>query len=256
MEKRAVVDVARQITPPLLWRIAKRTLGIKDRVVKPDIPEDYRDANYQGVTTKHNARPMHVGRFADIYEQHQPLDPYVPLNVTRYRIYNLCYFANLCRNIEGDFVVAGVSFGVGPRVIYDFVEFPMIGKTFHFIDPFMGIDNSEQKNKIEKYNDNFTYVRSQYPEDARIKFHRKTIPDALPLSEADRFAFVHLNTADYKAEALSLPLFFEALSRGGVLVIDNYAIDDGHFDIYDPAMRQIGVEPLWLPSGQCVILKM
>lgn len=249
---------ARELTPPLLWRAAKRALKITPPPQPPApvyVPEHFREATYQGVKTSHNARPLHQGRFAGIYERYQVLDPNVPLNVTRYRIYNLCFFAHLARRVEGDFVAAGVSFGVAPRVIYDFVDFPALNKTFHLIDPFMAIDNSEQKVRMDKYNDNLESVRSQYPPDARIAFHQNIIPAALPLKGAKRFAFVHLNTGDFRAEALSLPLFFDALSKGGALVIDAYAVNDGQFEIYDPALRQIGVEPLWLPSGQCVVLK-
>ena len=30
---------------------------------------------------------------------------------------------------------------------------------------------------------------------------------------------------------------------GGVIIIDDYAMDEGHFEIYDPAFKQLGIEP-------------
>ena len=253
-----LLAIARQLIPPRVWEAGKRVLRRRSAIraaAQASRGDGYRSKTYQGVVTRHNARPLHVGRFAELYERRQPLDPHVPLDTTRYRIYNVCTFARLCRHVPGDFLVAGVSFGVAPRVVYDYVDFSSLGKTFHFVDPFLGIRTVAEPRKLAKYNDNFEYVRKQYPSDAPVRFHLTLIPVGLPLPGVNRLAFVHLNTSDHRSEAESLPYFIEAMSPGGVLIIDDYAIDDGHFEVYDPVLRDLGIEPLWLPSGQCVLSK-
>ena len=253
---------ARQLTPPLFWALAKRVLGRTApppaTIVQPAAnikKEPWRGLTYQGVSTVHNALPMHEGQFAQLYERYRPLDPLVPENVTRFRIYNLCWFARQSAGLAGDFAVAGVSYGVAPRVIYDFVNFPSLGKKFHFIDPFLAIKDTSERKVLPFYNNDPDYVVQQYPPDAPIVFHRVTIPDGLPLEGVEKLAFVHFNTGDHPSEAAALPWFYERLTPNGAIVIDNYAINDGHFAIYDPVFRQLGVGPLWLPSGQCVIVK-
>jgi hypothetical protein len=250
-----IKEMSRQITPPIIWkatryiqRVSKHALGIKIR-------ESYRDIPYQGVRTAHNTKPLHRGRFARIYERFQPLDPFVPLNETRLRIYNVCLFAKNCATLEGDFVSAGISFGVAPRVIYDFVGFENLGKTYHFIDPLEAIESIKCTEVQKMYNNNLDYVLRQYAKAAPIKFHQSAIPDCLPIKDLKRLAFVHLNTGDWAAEAQSLRYFYNALSPKGAIIVDDYAIGDGHFDIYDPILDELGIEPYWLPTGQCVIMK-
>jgi hypothetical protein len=62
-----------------------------------------------------------------------------------------------------------------------------------------------------------------------------------------------MNTGDPVSEAAALPMLFRALSIGGVIIMDEYGFEN--FEIYDPMFRSIGIEPFWLPSGQCVISK-
>jgi len=119
----------------------------------------------------------------------------------------------------------------------------------------LAIENVKGKKIIPQYNDKIDYVRSQYPDGSPIKFHQRPIPDCLPLKSVKWFSFVHFNTCDWESEAKSLPYFYGALNIGGVIIIDDYAIDEGHFEIYDPVFKQLGIEPYWMPSGQCAIFK-
>jgi len=233
--RRILANAARQITPPLIWAGGKLVLGMRAAM------------DYQFVRTGHSTRPLHEGRFAEIFERYQALDPYVAMNVTRLRIYNICAFARLCSNIAGDYAFVGVSFGVAARIVYEFTNFETLGKTFHLVDPFETID--------EQYNDDVDYVRGQYPASAPIKFVQDTIPECLPIEGIRCLSFVHLNTGDWESEAKSLPYFYEALSAGGVIIVDDYAIDKGHFDIYDPVFKHLRIEPYWMPTGQCAIVK-
>jgi hypothetical protein len=66
------------------------------------------------------------------------------------------------------------------------------------------------------------------------------------------FAFVSTDTDNPRADAQALPIFYEAPSSGGVFITEQYA---NNADVYHNALRQIGVTPLWLPSGQGVIWK-
>ncbi len=244
------INTLHRLTPPALFDAA---LTLAGRAVHPGEP--YRSAAYHGVRTHHNARPLHVGRFAEIYERHQPLDPHIGIEVTRYRIYNACVFAQASAGVPGDFLSAGISYGVAPRVIYDFVNFETLGKTLHLVDPFIAAGDASAKRAWTIYNTDPQYVRRQYPAAAHVLLHLELIPAALPLRGVDRLAFVHLNTGNADAEAEALPILYRQLSSGGAIVIDRYAAGDGQFAQYDPAIAALGAEPIWFPSGQCVLLK-
>lgn len=210
--------------------------------------------SYQGVYTQHSMRWLHEGRFAEIHDQYRKFNPFNSPNETRLRQYFTCMFADFAKRAPGDFLSAGISFGVAPRVIYDFVDFKCLGKTYHFIDPFLAINYPG--GGPNPYNTDFEFVRQQYPEDAPVVFHRELLPDCFPLAGLERgLAFIHLNTTHPPAEAASLQYLYERLNPGGFMVIDCYSFGNGQFDEYDPAIQAIGAKVFSLVTGQGVIQK-
>jgi hypothetical protein len=171
----------------------------------------------------------------------------------RYRCYNVATLAMQCRNVAGDFVFAGISYGVSARVLYDFVEFEKLGKIFHLIDPFTAFNPNDRRGRSDFYNTDPDYVRAQYPVHAPVKICRDIIPDAL--TDIGSIAFAALNTTNPPAETTSLPILFNKLADGGIIVIDTYGMIGGRFADYDPVFAKLGVTPLWFPSGQCAVIK-
>jgi hypothetical protein len=57
------------------------------------------------------------------------------------------------------------------------------------------------------------------------------------------------------SEATSLPILFPQLDRGGVIMISGYGQGLGRFADYDPVIATLDADMLWLPSGQCAIIK-
>lgn len=193
--------------------------------------------------------PLFEGKFGEIYAKYYPLERFRPIEQTRYRQYNICFFANLCRDVPGDFLCAGVSWGLMPRVVFDFVDFPELGKTLHLIDPFEGIVSKRPGDQSPRYNRDPEYVLRQYPKGASILVHRERIPlYGLP----SKLAFVFTDTGDPAADAESMAGFYEALSPGGIIISDQYADD---LPLYEAVFNRLAVTPLWLPSGQGVIIK-
>jgi hypothetical protein len=231
--------VVQSFTPPIIWNLYQSAHG---RARNSPWSE------FGNVSTCANVSPLLDGKFAELYEKYHKLDPFVPRDITRYRQYNICFFANLCRDIPGDFVCAGVSWGVAPRIVFEFTNFPSLGKALHLIDPFEGIVSNTSSKISERFNRDPEYVRRQYPPGAPVVLHRKRIPLHLP----GKVAFVFSNTGNPAADAESIPGFYESLSPGGVIITDQYANNIEH---YEPVLNELGVAPLWLPSGQGVIIK-
>ena len=234
-----VLSIAVQaITPPIVWNALQRLRRLPQRHV-------WRE--FGAMQTCAGAKPLLHGKFADLYKKYQPLDPFTGFNVNRYRLYNVCHFAHLCRQIPGDFVSAGVSWGVAPRMVFDFVDFPSLGKTLHLIDPFEGIVSSGPKIN-PNFNRDPEYVLRQYPPGAPVALHRERIPLRLP----DNLSFVFSNTGDPSADADAIPIFYEGLSPGGIIITEQFANNSQY---YEPVLSRLGITPLWLPSGQVVIQK-
>jgi hypothetical protein len=237
--KPAVLNLVQSLTPPALWNVYLRLRGFGSV---------YPWRQFGNVMTGANAKPLLEGRYSELYEKYYRLDPFLPIELTRYRNYNVCYFASLCLDVPGDFLCAGVSWGITPRIVFDFTDFPSLGKTLHLIDPFEGIVANDSDKVSERYNRDPDFVLRQYPAGAPVKIHRERVPYKVP----GQFAFIFSDTGNAAADAETMPIFYEQLSPGGIFITNSYANDIGY---YEPVFARLGVTPLWLPSGQGVVFK-
>jgi hypothetical protein len=228
----------RFITPPVIWDAYLRLRGLG---------QNHPWRQFKKMATCADATPLFKGKFAKIHNKYRALNPFAA-DTYRYLHYNVCYFASLCRHVPGDFVCAGVSFGATAKIVYEFVDFPTLGKTLHLIDPLEGIVAKDSNRVSRNYNRDSDYVLRQYPPGSPIVHHRKRVPLRLP----GPLAFVFTDTGNPAADAQSLPIFYEALSPGGIILTDQYGDD---IELYDSVLEPIGVSPFWLPSGQGVIVK-
>lgn len=224
--KRKLSSIVRSVAPLPVWNAYLRARGLGHR-------HPWRTFGYMASCA--DPGPLYEGRFSELYAKYRSLDPTADPEQGRYVHYCSCLFASLCRHVPGDFVYAGVSYGLGPKLIFEFTDFPSLGKTLHLIDPFEGISPG---GTAEKYNRDPEYVRRQYPVDAPIVIHRDRIPLRLP----GRLAFVVGTTGMPRDEEASIPIFYEALNPGGIMISDRYH-------------ELPSVTPLWMPSGLAVYFK-
>jgi hypothetical protein len=237
--KRKLGNVALAVTPRPIWNVYLRARGLPQ--VRPERVFDH-------MRTIADPAPLLTGRFAAIQNKYNTVNPTYSPDTYRYRNYNACYFANLCRKVPGDFVIAGVSYGATAKVLYEFLDFPTLGKTLHLVDPFDAKNAVSDSRIADHYNQNDEYVRRLFPSDAPIEIHKQPIP--IDLSRP--LAFVLCDTGDIDSDVSALPNFYKELSLGGVWMTFIYGRDTTRFQ---KTFTQLGVFPLWLPSGQGVIIK-
>lgn len=96
--------IVQAFAPPIVWNAylrlrRRRRTGLVWR-------------EFGNVITCSHSKPILEGQFAELYERYYKLDPFIPKEVWRYRLYNVAVFADFCRDIPGDFVCAGVSWGL------------------------------------------------------------------------------------------------------------------------------------------------
>jgi len=83
-------------------------------------------------------------------------------------------FASFVKHIKGDFLFVGISYGVAPRVVYDFLDFGKLNKKFILVDSFIGEDNDGFN---EAYNTSIEFVKEQYPKNSPVIIEKQSIPD-------------------------------------------------------------------------------
>jgi hypothetical protein len=102
------------------------------------------------------------------------------------------------------------------------------------------------------YNNDPDLVRRQYPRDARVIIHRAAAPEGIP---AGPFAFAHCDIGGGDAEIASIPVLYERLTPGGIIVFEAFSSTSAAERAYSRAFAAINVEPFWLPSGQVMLAK-
>src|SRR4051812_5448647 len=105
-QRAAVARTFRALAPLPIFNAVQRLRGL---------PQERPWRGFAQMQTKTNIAPLIEGRFAEIYERFSGLDPTRTKDSGRYAAYNLCAFAEMCRDVPGDIVCAGISFGAMPR---------------------------------------------------------------------------------------------------------------------------------------------
>ena len=100
-------------------------------------------------------------------------------------------------------------------------------------------------------------MRANYAEWPNVRLVQGAVPDVLELVKPDRVAFLHLDMNCARPERAAFEYFWEKLSPGGMVLLDDYATY-----LYDPMAREIdgsagarGAAVLSLPTGQGLIWK-
>jgi hypothetical protein len=231
-----VASFLRDVTPPLVWRWGQRARG------------RLQVANYQGVTTPFNMAALHRGAFADTYDAAYPNDPAFRRepHIRRLRAYFAWMFAELASQVPGDYLAAGVSYGVMPKVISE-LTLKKTTKTFHLIDALRDDEDCGYCNEPAS-------IAALFAGDPWVRLHVNVIPDVFPIALPDGLAFVQLDTSDEDAELASLPYLIEQLNPGGLLIADAYAWQN-FAPRYDEIAARYGAVFFTLPSGQGVLHK-
>ena len=225
----------RDLTPPILWNwVRQRRHGEEVR---------YAGRRYHVMQTDYSAVPLHVGRYAEIFERIAPTDPHFDLELTRYRTYNICQAARWSLRVPGDFLCVGVSFGIAPRVVFEYTDLQADGRTYHLVDPFTvgGVFNTDSDS-----------VRRRFPPEAKVVIRQGFAPEAIPDVP---LAFAHFDTGHADAEAASLPTVYRRLAPGGIVIFDAFSSTSGATREYQRALTSMNLEPFWLPSGQIMVAK-
>jgi O-methyltransferase len=173
--------------------------------------------------------------------------------------------------VEGDFVECGVFKGDMAWVVSKNVDFASKGKYFYLYDTFDGF--SEKYSSQEDFPDNprffdfvnkcykdpaiYPYVCSRFNDRQDVNVIKGVVPDILLERMPEKIAFMHIDLNSAAAEIGALEILFPRMSKGAVLVFDDYGWKQFYKqkDAEDAFMARLGYDILELPTGQGVVIK-
>jgi len=185
-----------------------------------------------------------------------------------YRAYIVSYFANHCKNIEGDFVEFGCGYGIYAKIIFEYCEFYKCDKNFFLFDTFKGIPSefaSPEEMKVTKllnetvYNrDYYNFVKKKFEMYKNCKIIKGTLPESLKKTEITKISFLHIDLNNAKSEISSIEEVYNKINIGGIIILDDYAYSKDFLvqkENWDRFSHSKNFKILSLPTGQGFFIK-
>lgn len=176
------------------------------------------------------------------------------------KCYILYQLAHQALKLGGDVAEIGVYKGGSAKLLAKIVE--PSGKRVHLFDTFSGMPPTHPEYDLYKKGDfddaSLKTVKTFLGDCPNVTLYPGFFPDtAIPLVE-HRFCFAHVDVDIYRSVMDCCEFFHPRLEPGGVLIFDDYGsprcpgVVRG-VDEYFKAQREV---PLYLPTGQCVVIKL
>jgi O-methyltransferase len=172
--------------------------------------------------------------------------------------------AQYVRNVPGDFVELGVYKGHTTKFVAEYVEFARWDKRWWLYDTFEGIpqdqlDPGRENLSAEMYGEPYSFeeVRDRFAPFGNIIVTQGRVPEVLAERAPDRIAFMHLDLNTAAAEIAGLEFFYDRLSPGGIIVLDDYAWTASHHQYAAESkwFAERGLTVFTLPTGQGLFIK-
>jgi Macrocin-O-methyltransferase (TylF) len=189
-----------------------------------------------------------------------------------WRVHVALRAASLAARVAGDFVECGVNAGFVSSAIMHSLDWRNSGRRFYLIDTFHGpVLSQYSQREIESGRDavaksalaagayvtDVERVRANFSEWPSALVVQGTVPDVLETLSFREVAFLHLDMNCALPERAALEFFWSRLSRGGVVLLDDYTYfgHSSQTEAIDSLAKPLGFQVLALPTGQGLIVK-
>jgi O-methyltransferase len=181
--------------------------------------------------------------------------------VDKTRCFMLYQLAKQAANVPGDVAEVGVYKGGTARLLAQ--TFAPTGKTIHLFDTFSGmplVDMHKDMHQQADFNDTSCESVGNYLRQfSSIRLYPGVFPDTSKPVKNARFCFVHIDVDIYQSVRDCCDFFYPSrMERGGFLVFDDYGFVGcpGAKAAVDEFFANTPERPCYLPTGQCVVIKL
>lgn len=221
--------------------------------------------NTDGLATTNNCDFINDPKFARAYQTAAKTKPWEGFTL-QWRVHIVCYFANLVKHLEGDFVECGVNTGAYSRAVIEYTDFNQTNKKFYLLDTFEGLVESlinEEEKKDDKITQYLSHYKNVYEEvketfkNFNVKIIKGQVPDTLPQCDASKICYLSIDMNCTAPEIAAANYFWDKIVKGGIMILDDYGFPM-HINqklAFDAFAKEKGVEILCLPTGQGIIFK-
>jgi hypothetical protein len=252
---------------------SKLTAAVRKAIVSQGfVPHDAKNHYAEdGLYTIHNDSFRRDPRFRAAYERGIQAGNGVDQHL-EWRIHVALWAASTALHAPGDFVECGVNAGFVSSAIMRRLNWASLARTYYLIDTFAGpvigqyseaetqagmTQMVERARAAGAYVTDVNRARSNFAEWPNAVVVQGAVPEVLPQIRTAQVAFLHLDMNCAMPERAALEHFWPLLSRGGVVLLDDYAYA-GHGnqkEAMDATAGALGADVLSLPTGQGLIVR-
>jgi hypothetical protein len=178
-----------------------------------------------------------------------------------WRLHVLCWSALNSLRVAGDFVECGVFQGFCSAVATRYLDFGSRDKQWYLYDTFSGIPpdhlNPGHRNSPDfEMPGQYEACRARFAAYRNVHVIQGRVPDVLRERAPEKVAFLHLDMNSAVAEVGALEFFWERLTPGAAIVLDDYGWRGYRAQklAEDPFFAARGRQVLELPTGQGLLL--
>jgi O-methyltransferase len=179
--------------------------------------------------------------------------------VDKTRCYMLYQCARQAAGIPGDAAEVGVYRGGTARLISKTIE--PAGRALHLFDTFAGMPEVRADKDIHHAGDfddtSIERVRAYLADCTNLHFYQGIFPHtSAPLADHS-FAFVHIDVDIYQSVLDCCVFFYPRVPSGGIMIFDDYGFVScpGAKQAVDMFLEDKPEVPLYLPTGQCMVVR-
>jgi hypothetical protein len=174
-----------------------------------------------------------------------------------WRTHTLCWAAENCLGVAGEFVECGSYKGYSMAVVLRYLA-GLPGRHCYLYDLFDPSGGEGEGKRLPDHTpDLFDRVRERFQRYDNVSVTRGKVPEILDEIAPERIAFMHIHMNNAQDERGALEVLFDRVTEGGMIVFDDYGWN-GYREqklAADTFMRQYGLYVLELPTGQGLVVK-
>lgn len=199
------------------------------------------------------------GKFGPLFESMRPYTL-----VPQQKCFVLYELARQALNLPGEFAECGVYRG-GTAILLNSVLGNQSAESFkrlHLFDTFQGMPPPDSDKDLHKAGDfadtSAAEVQKKLPFPALADFHVGFVPNTFRELENLKFALCHIDMDIYRAIYDACEFLYPRLSRGGLMVFDDYAVYTcpGARQAVDDFFADKIEKPIVLPCYQTIVIKL
>lgn len=174
-----------------------------------------------------------------------------------WRTHTLCWAAESCLGVAGDYVECGSYRGYSMAVVLRYLA-GLPGRHCYLYDLFDPTEGGgEGKHPAAHTPDLFERVQLRFRALDNVSVVRGKLPRVLSETTPRRIAFLHVDMNNAEAALGALEMLFDRITSGGMIVFDDYGWtgDRAQKHAADTFLRQRSLAVLELPTRQGLVVK-